>query len=129
MALQVSSGALLTCTFGAAPSQLTVLPKSRVNAGGPPAANIMDMVPQANIKPFGMCMSLANPAVAAATSAALGVLTPQACTPLPAGPWKPGSPTVLVGGMPALTNSCTANCAFGGLITIGAPGQFKVMTA
>ena len=33
-------------------------------AGGPMAATIMDFAPMANIPPFGMCMSLANPQVA-----------------------------------------------------------------
>ena len=39
-----------------------------------PAANIMDHVPMVNIMPFGMCITPSNPAVAAATAAALGVL-------------------------------------------------------
>lgn len=129
MAIQVVSGAMLMCSFGAAPSTLNVLPKSMVTGAGPAAANIADSVPNVNIPPFGVCMSLSNPQVASATAAALGVLTPMPCIPVPAGPWKPGSPTVLVGGQPALTNSCTANCAFGGIITIAVPGQFTVMTA
>lgn len=129
MAVQVVSGAMLLCTFGAAPSTLNVLPKSRVQAAGPPAANIADSIPNMNIPPFGMCMSMANPQVASATAAALGVLTPMPCVPATVGPWKPGSPTVLVGGQPALTNSSTANCAYGGMISITVPGQFTVMTA
>ena len=39
-------------------------------------------------------------------------------------PWKPGSPTVLVANVPALNNSSTCQCAFGGVITITSPGQF-----
>ena len=128
MGLQVVSGAMLTCTFGMAPSSLVVLPKSRVMATAP-ADNVMDMVPNMNIPPFGMCQSMSNPQVAAATAAALGVLTPMPCIPVPAGPWKPGSPTVQIGGMAALNNSCTANCAWGGMIQIGMPGQTNVMTA
>ncbi|MFZ9384496.1 MAG: DUF4280 domain-containing protein [Ilumatobacteraceae bacterium] len=128
MALQVVSGAMMTCTFGMAPSTLNILPKSRVMATAP-AGNIMDMVPNMNIPPFGMCQSLSNPQVAAATAAALGVLTPMPCIPVPAGPWKPGSPTVMIGGMQALTNSCMANCAWGGMIQFSMPGQTNVMTA
>ena len=119
---------MMTCTFGMAPSSLVVLPKSRVMATAP-AANVMDMVPNMNIPPFGMCQSLSNPQVAAATAAALGVLTPMPCIPVPAGPWKPGSPTVMIGGMPALNNSCMANCAWGGMIQFSMPGQTNVMTA
>ena len=78
VAIAVASGAMLTCSFGAAPGTLTVLPAGRVNADGVPMANIMDHKPNVNIAPFGMCTSLANPQVSAATSAAQGVLTPAA---------------------------------------------------
>ena len=73
----VTATAVMTCSFGVAPSALNVLPISRVFIEGKPAATIKDMVPFVNIPPFGMCMSLSNPTVAAATSAALGVLTPM----------------------------------------------------
>ncbi|RKG64195.1 DUF4280 domain-containing protein, partial [Corallococcus exercitus] len=75
MGVQVVMGAMLQCSFGVAPSSLMVLPANRVMATTP-AANIMDNKPLLNILPFGMCNSLANPMVAAATAAALGVLTP-----------------------------------------------------
>ena len=91
------------------------------------AANIMAHIPIANIPPFGVCSSLANPMVAAATAAALGVLTPMPCIPVTPAPWVPGSPTVLIGGMPALTNTCQCMCNWGGVITITMPGQFTVM--
>src|ERR1700745_2524352 len=102
MPVQVVSGAILTCTFGAMPSTLTVLPVNRVNCSKMPAANIMDVARRTNIAPFGMCLSLANPQVAAATAAALGVLTPQPCIPATATPWTPGALTVLLGNQPAL---------------------------
>ena len=121
----VCAGALLMCSFGMAPSSLVVTPQNKVLCGGPPAANIMDMKPMANIMPFGMCSSLANPTVASATAAALGVLTPMPCVPLPAGLWAPGSATVLLGGMPALNSTCKLMCAWGGVIQITSPGQIK----
>jgi hypothetical protein len=124
MGLQVTTGAMMTCSFGMAPSTLNVLPTNKV-VSTTPAANIMDTIPFVNIPPFGMCQSPANPAVAAATAAALGVLTPMPCTPVPAGPWMPGKPTVLVGNMPAVDNTCTLACSFGGVITLTAPGQTK----
>ena len=128
MAVQVVSGAMMTCSFGMAPSALSVPPKSKVSAGSP-AANIMDKIPNVNIPPFGMCQSLANPQVAAATSAAMGALTPMLCLPVIPAPWTPGSPTVQIANMPALTNSCMANCAYGGVIQFSMPGQMTVMTA
>jgi hypothetical protein len=98
-------------------------------AGGPNAANIMDNIPCMNIMPFAMCSSPANPTVAAATAAALGVLTPMPCVPVTAAPWTPGSPTVLIGGMPALNDSSKLMCSFGGVISVNVPGQFTVQVA
>ncbi|MAX78727.1 MAG: hypothetical protein CL843_00935 [Crocinitomicaceae bacterium] len=125
MPTQVCMGAMMTCSFGVAPSSLVVLPTNRVMTSNMPAANIMDHIPMVNILPFGMCSSLANPTVAAATSAALGVLTPMPCIPVTPAPWVPGTPDVLVGNMPALNNTCTLNCAWGGVISISQPGQMQ----
>jgi hypothetical protein len=126
MGIQVAISANLQCSFGVAPSVLTVLPVNRTMTGGP-AANIMDHVPMLNILPFGMCNCPANPMVAAATAAALGVLTPMPCIPMTSAPWMPGAPTVMIGGMPALQNSSKLMCQWGGVIQILAPGQFTVM--
>jgi hypothetical protein len=123
MPVQVVSGAVLTCSFGVAPSTLTVLPANRVNCSKMPAANIMDFAPMANIAPFGMCISPANPQVAAATAAALGVLTPQPCIPATTTPWTPGAATVTIGEMAALDNISTCMCMWAGVITITSPGQ------
>ena len=71
---------VLQCSFGAAPSALSVLPANCVTTGTP-AATIMDNKPFVNILPFGMCISPANPEVIAETAAALGVLTPAPCIP------------------------------------------------
>jgi hypothetical protein len=125
----VVNGAQLSCSFGMAPSGMVVPPKNRVNAGGQPAANIMDNIPMANIMPFGMCQSLANPQVAAATSAAMGVLTPQPCIPVTASPWTPGSSTVMIANMPALNSTCTLMCNWAGVITVVSPGQMTVNVA
>ena len=126
MPFQVCMGATLQCSFGAAPSSLAVLPVNRVQTVTPDA-NIMDNKPLVNILPFGMCSSLANPTVAAATSAALGVLTPMPCVPVIPAPWVPGSPTVLIANMPALNNTSTLTCAWAGVIQIVNPGQSTVM--
>jgi hypothetical protein len=116
-------GAMLQCSFGMAPSSLVVLPVNRTQVGGSLAANIMDHVPMVNIMPFGMCMSIANPTVAAATAAALGVLTPMPCIPATAAPWVPGSPTVLIGNQPALNNTSQCMCNWAGVISVVNPGQ------
>jgi Domain of unknown function (DUF4280) len=118
-------GAGMQCSFGAAPSMLIILPDKRVLTGTP-AANIMDGKPIVNVPPFGMCSSIANPTVAAATAAAMGVLTPMPCVPATTAPWAPGALTVLIGGMPALDNSSKLTCAWGGVIKIASPGQNSV---
>lgn len=131
MAMQVCMGAMLQCSFGVAPSVLVVTPEKMV-LGMVPHANVMDHVPMKNILPFAMCTTQSNPAVAAATtaatSAALGVFTPTPapCLPVTASPWAPGSPTVLIGNMPALNDTSTLMCAYGGVITIKSAGQATV---
>lgn len=127
MGICVCAGASTQCSFGAAPGTLMVLPTNCTMVGGPPAATIMDNAPMVNVMPFGMCQSPANPMVAAATAAALGVLTPMPCIPVPAGPWIVGSPTVLIGNMPALNNSSKLMCSWGGVIQIVMPGQMTSM--
>lgn len=117
---------VLQCSFGMAPSNFMVLPDKMILTENKPVANIMDNKPMVNILPFGMCQSLANPAVAAATAAALGVLTPVPCVPVTAAPWVPGSPTVLVKNMPGLTDSCKLMCSWGGVIQFNSAGTAKV---
>jgi hypothetical protein len=127
MASQVSMGATLQCSFGAAPSSLVVLPKNKVLAEGPPAANIMDHIPLVNTMPFGMCSAPSNPTVAAATTAALGVLTPMPCVPATSTPWAPGAPTVTIANMPALDNTSKCLCNWGGAVSIVMPATTRTM--
>jgi hypothetical protein len=87
----------------------------------------MDNKPIVNVPPFGMCSSMANPTVAAATAAALGVLTPMPCVPVLPAPWVTGAPTALIGGMPTLNNNSKLMCAWAGVIQIVNPGQTTVM--
>ena len=125
MGQSVCGGAMVKCSFGVAPCTLNILPVNRVKTAMP-IANIMDNKPFLNITPFGMCTSPSNPAVAAATAAAMGVLTPMPCIPVTTAPWMPGSPTVLIGGMPALNNSSKLMCTWGGIIEVIVPGQFTI---
>ena len=128
MSQLVVANAQLQCAFGVAPSVLGVVPMgaSLSQAGGQLIATIQDFKPMVNIRPFGMCVTPTNPQVAAATAAALGVLTPQPCIPVTTAPWLPGSPTVLVGGQPALNNTSTCMCSWAGVISVIMPGQLTV---
>jgi hypothetical protein len=117
----------MSCSFGVAPAVLNVLPTNCTMTASMPAANIMDYIPLVNIPTFGMCQSPANPTVAAATAAALGVLTPMPCIPATASPWIPGAPTFLIGKMPALDANCTLMCSYAGVITITYPGQVQML--
>ena len=126
MPQQVCMGAQMMCTFGVAPSSLVVLPVNRVFADMVPDANIMDHIPMVNIMPFGMCMSPSNPAVAAATAAALGVLTPMPCIPVTPSPWAPGGITVNLGNFTTLDNISQLMCTWGGVITFVDAGEVTV---
>jgi hypothetical protein len=112
VAQQVKMGAVMKCSSGASPASLIVLPVNRTTAEGTPAANIMDFKPIVNIPTFGACAELLGAPCAPATT-----------------PWKPGSPTVKIGGMPALNNTSTCNCSLGGVITITMAGTEKTMVA
>lgn len=126
MPMQVCMGAMMQCSFGLAPSSLVVLPVHRTMTNMVPDANIMDHVPMVNIMPFGVCTSVANPTVAAATAAALGVLTPMPCIPNTPAPWVPGGPTVLLDNMPTLDDQSKLMCIWGGVIQFVTPGEFTV---
>jgi hypothetical protein len=126
MAIHCCTGGMMQCSFGMAPSTFNATPKM-ISTSYMQAGNIMDHVPMMNIMPFGMCQSPANPMVAAATAAAMGVLTPMPCIPATTSPWVPGAPTVLVAGMPALNNSSKLICMWGGVIQFTNPGQTTEM--
>lgn len=127
MGMQCVMGAVCACTFGAAPTGLLVLPTNMVMGPAVPAANIMDGKPIVNLPTFGMCMTPSNPMVAAATAAALGVLTPMPCIPMTVAPWIPANPMVLLANMPVLDNGGTLMCAYGGVITVSFAGQVPVL--
>src|SRR6202012_4721270 len=63
----------------------------------------------------------------AATTAALGVLTPMPCIPATMTPWVAGAPTVLLGNQPSLDNVSTCMCNWGGVVTIVNPATVKTM--
>ena len=127
MAIQVCTGAVLQCSFGAVPSPLTAIPKGPpVLATAPNAATITDHIPLINIQSFGLCSAPTNPVVIAATVAKLGVFTPMPCIPVTPMPWAPGSAQVLINNTPALNNTSQCLCAWLGIISVINPGQIPV---
>ncbi|TQK62413.1 uncharacterized protein DUF4280 [Brevibacillus sp. AG162] len=116
-------GAILSCSSGSRLSRLKMPFSHGVFVKGKPQMNIMDFVPNINIMPFGKCNNLKNPAVASATAANNGVLTPMPCTPVMTMPWIDGKPDKMVGGHPALLNKSTNMCFHCGLIKIEDDGQ------
>lgn len=119
----VCNGARLTCSMGSSVSMLVVLPNRKILLDGQPQANIMDHKPMVNIMPFGLCRSLANPTVAAATAAHHGVLTPMPCVPNTSMPWPNGEKKLLLKQFPALCQDCKLTCAWAGTISIVHCGQ------
>ncbi len=119
----VVGGAVTRCTMGTATGRLNVPPTTGVLSDAKPVATVADFLPFSNVAPFSMCRSPQHPAVAAAGAAALGVPTPMPCTPVIVAPWQPGSATVHVRGRFALSDDSTCRCAYGGVISVVAPGQ------
>lgn len=115
----VGTGAKLSCPL-AIPcgATLVVDPARMAFVDNKQMANIMDFKPLFNIPSMGQCTTMSNPAVAAATAAKLGVYTPAPCIPATTAPWKPGDSKVLVENFPALLNTDTLQCMWGGTISI-----------
>lgn len=129
MGIVVVTGAQLMCPFGASPAVLNASSQATCLGCSKPVATITDVSPGTNITTFGMCSSMANPQVASATAAAMGVLTPQPCTVTPLGTWTTSAPGIIVGGKPVLTADGCLMCSMGmGKITITSPGQTKIIT-
>lgn len=118
MAKLVVIGAKLKCSQGLAPSTLSVLPRQALADTTMLVATVNDFTPFVHIAPFGMCKTQANPQVAAATTAAMGTLTPMPCQPVVTAPWSPGASKATVDGAKALTDDSSCTCAWTGKIEI-----------
>jgi hypothetical protein len=116
----VLMGATLQCdqAIPTGPAKLSVLPVNHTQGENQVAATVQDFAPMVNIPSLGMCKTQSNPTVAAATAAAMGVLTPQPCVPVTTGPWSPGSSTLTIKDFAALTDDSTCTCAWGGKISV-----------
>lgn len=102
----VVDGAEISCTMGAKPSNLKVLPPHRVQLRGANRANVGDCKPMVNVAPFGVCSTTTMPCVPGCAM------------------WMNGKMDVLVGGMPALISNSIAICPVGGgVIRITDDGQ------
>jgi Domain of unknown function (DUF4280) len=117
MAVQVSTGAEVLCTFGVAPAVFTAS-GMEVDATAP--AGVITDVTVANIPTFGMCTAPTNPAVLAA-------LGPAPCLPV-LSPWTPGSARVTINGVNALDDASQCMCTWAGVVTVSSPGQTQVTT-
>ena len=104
----------MQCTCGSAPQTLVVTSQMQVKIGNKLAATVMDNAPTTNIPPFGTCSVL--------TAAASG--TPTPCVPAPAGPWQPGSTSIVkIGNLKGLISTDKLMCSVPGTISIVKPGQ------
>lgn len=122
----VTQTAMIQCSFGTNPCPLMATPGRMSSLSNMPKLNISDFAPMTCIGSFGMCSSPSNPAVISATAAAFGVFTPAPCVPVVTTPWMPGAATMMVDGMPALTNQCRNMCMWAGQISFSNTGQIPI---
>lgn len=114
----LTTGTLIECNMGVLKipfiaDDLPGAPKEN----GLPVATMTQVVTGKNIASFGMCNSIANPAVVAATAAAQGVKTPAPCMPFGTA-WLPPSFTAKYLGLPLARADAVCACALGGVIKV-----------
>ncbi|MBG9943112.1 DUF4280 domain-containing protein [Brevibacillus formosus] len=119
----VVAGAILSCDYGSQKNKLKTPFSHGVYIRNQAQMNVNDYMPKVNIMPFGKCKCEKNPTVAAATAANNGVLKPMPCVPVVTMPWIDGKADVLVENHPALLNTSTNMCIYGGCIRIEDDGQ------
>jgi hypothetical protein len=119
----ISGGCSIKCSFGSAKASLKLTGPAR-------PACIADCKPYANIPPFGLCRSMANPVVSSLTMAAQAAqaqsgkpgaaqIVPGACMPVLATGWTPAAQFELVQNLPTIDKNSILMCVYGGVITIG----------
>lgn len=105
------------------PCQLIVFSRA-VKSEKANLATVSDHKFGTNITGFGMCYSMANPAVQAASAAASGTPTPAACVPNLPAPWVPSLAYGTYDRGTLLTADSTCTCAHAGTIEAAAPKCF-----
>ncbi|KOY15753.1 DUF4280 domain-containing protein [Paenibacillus xylanivorans] len=149
----VVHGAYAQCTFGTRPARLVIPASHGDYIHEQPQLNVNDFLSMTNIRPFGLCTSLSNPAVQAEMKAIVDAVQPPKqdigwfkslftkeedvpleelpppecvamCTPQIIAPWLDGKDDVKVSTGDALLNTCKNFCICGrGDITIVHNGQ------
>lgn len=114
MANPVIMGSPCKCIFGTVPAPIGAISQKSTLVMSTPCSTVRDTA----FMTFGMCSCPNNPAVIAATAAALGVFTPAPCVPVTPGPWVTGALTVMIEGINVLDNNGVLTCAYGGVITV-----------
>ena len=89
----VVDGAKLKCDQGTSPGSLTVLPAKVADSDENQGRDGQPLPPHGEHLGLRHVPDAGQPAVAAATAAAQGVLTPQPCIPVTTSAWSPGSTT------------------------------------
>ncbi len=129
MPTYVRQSAKLTCSMGSAQSAMQLShPVNPVLICGAPMAGMADNRTFMNIAPFGLCKSLINPTVIAATAAAGGKLQEMPCVPNMLISWLNPKRDVFVKGRPALTDGSRCVCMWAGIIEVKSAGQNSVIS-
>ncbi|MEK3786504.1 PAAR-like protein [Paenibacillus sp. FSL K6-1230] len=119
----VVAGAILSCSFGTQPTRLKRPLSHGVYIKGKAQMNVGDCEPGVNISGFGRCWCKANPAVKASKLVDIYGVPKAPCVPVITGAWIGGKKDVLIEGQPALLQSCSNACMYGGMIRIDDDGQ------
>jgi hypothetical protein len=105
------TGSVMVCDKGTAMVPLVASGNASVEICGVVAAVITDVLPGANISPFGMC-----------------VITKAACSPVPVGTWiNQFANDCIIGGAQSLLEGATLPCAVGGTISVMSAKQASVL--
>lgn len=125
MGQPVVTGGKAMCSMGPG-GMFNISAMGNVMIENKPILTTKDTVPFMNVSPAGvMCQSMANPMVASATAAAMGVLTPQPCVPNFVGMWLPGTINCKCKFMGLVDSSCSLMCAYAGKLSITFAGATR----